>query len=421
MEAWSSYTRNLRLAPGVFRSAANARVRAREMRSERDDCGAADARAGGMRVEFHKDPADLPILKERWEQLGRRASDHDAPFFQSFAWNNHVAGIRLSSSPRDFRLLVASVWRGQELIGIWPLSLQRSAGLWLARSLDDPFGQFAGVVFKDAADIATAVAKIVDGLRRHADGMQIEAVIAGSRLHAALLQNGAKATPTQEAVYLDLRPFSSFEGVLQTVGSETRKTMRKRRNRLQRAHQMEHLVAASREDLAVVVKETFDGRLDWLKKNGRTSPAFRTEEFRRIVDGLIGAEGIELLATSVKIEKGPIATGWGFVHDGAYYDYMSAMDSDYNEFGPGKLKLALLLEECFRRGIKVFEMLAPAMDYKLEWSDARRKLETMSLSFSAKARLTTGATNWLVPTARRLSRLLPASLRRSLVGRLNRE
>lgn len=376
---------------------------------------------GGLRAAFQTELAELPPLAERWEALARRRSDHDAPFFQSFAWNYHVARVRLATSAKQFRLLTATVWRGDDLVGVWPLSLQRSAGLWLARSLDDPFGQFAGVVFRESADIAPGVTAIIEGLRGHADGLQVEAVVGGSRLHAALLQNGAKANPTQEAVYLDLRPFSSFEGLVQTVGSETRKSMRKRRNRLQRAHQMEHVVAASPEDLASVVKETFDGRLGWLRRNGRTSPAFRTEEFRRIVDGLIGAEGIELLATSVKIEKGPIATGWGFVHDGAYYDYMSAMDSDYNEFGPGKLKLALLLEECFRRGIKVFEMLAPAMDYKLEWSDARRKLETMSLSFSVKARLTTGATNWLVPTARRLSRLLPASVRRSLVGRLNRE
>lgn len=373
-------------------------------------------------MTFQTELAELPSLAADWEALNASGQVLDnPPFFQSFAWNYHVARIR-SARSAEFRVLVATGWRGNELAVVWPLSLQHSAQGWLVRALDDPYGQFAGIAFRHEADVGPAVAAIVAGLRERADGMQIEAVISGSPLHRALLRCQAKAEPTQEAVFLDLRPFACFEDLARTAGSETRKTMRKRRNRLEREHgPVKHHVANEPSELRAVLRETFDGRLEWLKRNGRTSPAFRTQEFRSVVDNLVAAEGIELLATTVRIDDCSIASGWGFVYGGSYYDYMSAMNLDYSDYSPGKMKLGFLLEECLRRGIGVFEMLAPAMDYKLEWSDRLRRLETMHLRFSARARLAGGVQDWLVPRARRLSRMLPERMRRLVVGGLNRD
>lgn len=374
-----------------------------------------------LRVEFLTELAELSPLADRWEALNRSRSDHDAPFFQSFAWSCHVARIRLSRSPGRFRLLVATIWRGDELIGIWPLSLQRSAGVWLARNLDDPFGQFAGVAFRDAEDISAGVAATIDALRSKADGMQIEAVVAGSGLHTALLQQDAKSTSSQEAVVVDLHPHASFEAVLQTIGSQTRTTLRKRRAKLMRAHNVEQVVATSAESLAPLMKYAFDGRFAWLRRNGRTSPAFRTDDFRPLIDSLPQAAGVELLGSSMRAEGRWIAVGWGFVYAGSYYDYMSAMDTEFAPFSPGRQILASLLEECFRRDIRVAELLAPVLDYKIEWSKKTKKVESMRLLFSVKGRVAVGGAGWAMSKARRVSRMLPDVLRKSLVSRLNRK
>ena len=105
-----------------------------------------------LRVEFKTELSDFPPLAERWETLNRRLSDHDAPFFQSYAWNHYVAQVRAKLSASDFKLLVATVWRGADLVGVWPLALRRRSGLWIARSLDAPFGQMAGVSFSETAE-----------------------------------------------------------------------------------------------------------------------------------------------------------------------------------------------------------------------------------------------------------------------------
>ena len=374
-----------------------------------------------MRVEFLTELAQLPPLAERWEALNRIQSDHDAPFFQSYAWIHHVARIRLSKSPSRFRLLVATVWRGDDLIGVWPLSLQRSAGVWLVRNLDDPFGQFAGVSFRESQDIGPAVKAIVAALRGQADGMQIEAVVSGSRLHQALLELKAQSVSTQDAVVVDLRPHASFEEVLQTIGNQTRTTLRKRRAKLMRTHNVEQTIVASAEKLAPLMSYAFEGRLDWLRRNGKTSPAFRTEDFRPLIDSLAGSDGIVLLGSSIKTDGRWIAVGWGFVYAGSYYDYMSAMDMEYAAFSPGRQILASLLEECFRRDIRIAELLAPVLDYKVEWSKKTKKTEVMRLLFTMKGRVAVDGAGWAMSKARRASRVLPDSLRKSLVSRLNRK
>jgi hypothetical protein len=109
-----------------------------------------------LRIEFVTDLAQLEALAGPWETLNARLADHDAPFFQSFAWSIHVARVRSSRSADRYRVCVAKVLRGARLVGLWPLSLQRHGRAWLARSLDDPFGQFAGTVFHDRDDIVKA-------------------------------------------------------------------------------------------------------------------------------------------------------------------------------------------------------------------------------------------------------------------------
>jgi CelD/BcsL family acetyltransferase involved in cellulose biosynthesis len=379
-----------------------------------------ESRPESLRVEFKTDISQLPPLAQKWEELCGRQSDHDAPFFQSFAWVRHVAGIRTRGAADRYRPLVATVWRGGDLIGIWPLALRRSAGAWIARNSDDPFGQLAGVLFSDTTDVTPGVSAILTELRRQADGLHIEAVIVGSPLHAALVSCGAKASARQQAVFVDLRPYSSFKDFAQNVNSKTRKNLRNLGNRLRRAHEVEHTIATDPARLQPLLRETFEARVRWMQTNGRTSPAFRDKDFRTIVNELGDTEDIDLIAFSLTSNEASISTQWGFVYDRRYYAYMSAMNTDYDEFSPGRMHLGMVIESCFERGMKVLELMPPPSSYKLEWCGQIKDLETMILSFSIRGRLMSQLANAMIPAARRLSRALPESLRKSLVARFNR-
>jgi CelD/BcsL family acetyltransferase involved in cellulose biosynthesis len=373
-----------------------------------------------LRVEFVMDIERLPALAAKWEALniGR---DHDAPFFQSYVWNMLVARVRTAARGKRFKLLVATVWEAEELVGLWPLSLQRTNGVWVACSLDDPFGQFAGVAFAREDQIAPGVAAIIAALRGLADALQIEAVVVGSHLHASLQRHGAEATGYQDSVVADLRPYPSFEAFTKSVNSKTRMNLRNRRNKLDALHRIEHVVAERRETLDPLLRQTFESRVSWLHRNGRTSPAFRAPEFRTLVAQLPYTDGIGLVGFAFNADATCMSSHFGFEYRGRYYAYMSAMDPAFEQYSPGRIHLGLLIESCYARGLEGVELMPPAIRYKLEWSDNTKRIETMSLPFTTKGRMALNVVGWLIPKIRSLSRLLPERLRKTLVGRINRQ
>lgn len=373
-----------------------------------------------LRVEFKTDLADLAPLAERWETLNRRESDHDSPFFQSYAWNHHVAAVRARCTPDHYKLLVATVWRGDLLVGLWPLALKRSAGLWMACSLDDPFGQLAGVAFQNTADIAPGVAAILAELRIRADGLQIESIIAGSPLHAALVQNGATVSSNQQAVFIDLRPFPTFQAFEQTIKGSNRKVLRKRADKMRQAHEVEHIAVDDRAQMGPLLNEVYNARLQWVQTNGRTSPAFRDDAFKVLLANLVHAEGVDLIGFALATKAASIAAQVGFAYAGKFYAYMSSKNPDFDEFSPGRQLYRMVIDACFSRGMKVLELMPPVSNDKLEWNGQLKQVETLVMPFSVKGRIGLSLVHWLFPAAQRLSRKLPEFLRKPLIRRLNR-
>jgi CelD/BcsL family acetyltransferase involved in cellulose biosynthesis len=382
-----------------------------------------DVASTELRVEFLSTLSELAPLEQQWESLNQRLSDHDAPFFQSYAWCRYVASIRLQHSPERYKLLVAALRRGADLIGIWPLSLQRSCGAWIARSLDDPFGQFAGVLFSKEDDIAAGVAAVLHALRTRteADAVQIEAVVAGSALHRALLAAHAHISEANQAVYVDLNPYSCVGEFRQSVNKKTRKNLRNLRNRLERTHRLAERVLDQPEQLEPLIKQTFAARSRWMDRLGRTSPAFRDGDFKAVVAGLAVASGINLLGFSLSAEESYAAAQWGFLYLGRYYAYVSARDPKFDEFSPGRMHLGMVIEACLGRGIKALELMPPASSYKLDWTDHIKRLDAAVMPFTLKGAVAIKLLAlWGAPKMRAISHALPAFIRKPLVRRLNR-
>lgn len=375
------------------------------------------------RVEFVTEFSAFESLAAKWESLNRKQSDHGACFFQSYAWSRHVASVRKLGSPERYRLLIATLWREKELVGIWPLSLQRGQGVWIVRNLDDPFGQFAGFLSENRTTIACGVKAILDALRAKgvADGVLIDAVTAGTPLHEALMRAGARAIGAQPTVYVDLRPYASAEEFRRSINSKTRKNLRNLHNRLVRVHPVEHVISSDPIESAPMMQETFAARLQWMHRKGKTSPAFRDADFANVVAGLGSAKGVELLCFRFGTEKHFVSAQWGFIYAGRYYAYISAKNPAYDEFSPGRMQLGMVLEACVERGIEVAELMPPASDYKLGWNGCTRELEALAIPFSLKGRFALNLlAGWAVPQARKLSRALPEFLRKQLVRRINR-
>ena len=373
--------------------------------------------SGSLRVELASDLAAIAALEQPWEALNRRQNDHQAPFFQSFAWTREVVKAR---SAQGFRPLVATIWQGDTLVGIWPLALAKRGIVSIAQCLDDPMGQFAGIVLADPALAQPSVELTIAALKRVADGLHLEAVTKGSALHRALASCGVEAKPGQETVVVDLRPYGTLQEFRQTIGAKTRKNMRNLTNRMRRAHDVKHFTVVDREEIRTLIRETFENRVKWMERNARTSPAFRDTSFRELIYALPDARDMDLIGFAFKTPEKTVSAQWGVIYQGRYYAYMSALNPEFAEFSAGRLHLGVVIESCFDRGIKIVELMPPAVDYKLEWSEETRTLETMSASFNVRGRLVSGLADTAFQTARGISRMLPNGLRRELIRRINK-
>ena len=249
-----------------------------------------------LRVAFYDDLNDIASIEPLWTAL---AASPDQPlFFQSPAWIRRVVAARSDNiGAEQWRLCLATAWRGDRLTALWPLSLHREGGCWIARCLDDPFGQFAGLLVGDDEDPKAAIDAIIASLKSDglAAGLMIERVAKGTALHRGLADHQANIVYSDQAVVLDFRRFDSFDAYLKTRRSKTRKNLRNARNRLIRDHAIEHDIVTSAGDIQSLMDEAFEGRLNWLQDQAKTAPAFRDDQFRPLLKSLAASELAETL------------------------------------------------------------------------------------------------------------------------------
>lgn len=347
----------------------------------------------GLTVVFYEKACDIRALAPAWDALverTRRAGSRQPSFFQSRAWLDHVAGIRADRGPDRWRPCFATVWRGDRLTALWPLSLQREGLCWILRCQDHPFGQFAGLVIDPEEDAAEAFDSIIDAIKEEgmAAGLMIERVSEDSPLHRCLTATGARIGFSDRSVRVDFRPFETFQDYLKTRRSKTRKNLRNARNRLERDHGAEHEVIQGGERIRSIMDQAFETRLVWMQDNAKTAPAFRDPDFRPLLDGLAesGIAG-ELIGFRLKTADQPIAVQWGFLHDRRYYAFISARNPAFDAYSPGRVHLGMVLEDCFARGVEVVELMAPASDYKMNWTDEAVRIDDFALAFTARGYL----------------------------------
>ena len=342
----------------------------------------------GLQLQLDDTLLALERLRPEWEAL-EQDSKSTPDFFQSYAWCYYVAAMRLRRATSDYRICVATIRQADDrLIGLWPLSIQRQGFCQIARNLDAPFGQFAGLLLHDPQHASICIKTVVDSLKLSGkiDGLQIGGVRETSALSDALHALGARVTRSDLAVDLDFRPFASFDDYHRTVAVKTRKNLRNAKNRLSREYEdISHQVIADVGPESPLIANTFDDRLTWMELGGKTTPAFRDPDFRPLLEGLPKADPpLQLLGFEFKTKSDIISAQWGFRHKNRYYAYMSARNLDFDRFSPGQVHLGMVIKASHDLNIEVIEMMAPASDYKLKWTKATKRLDDVSLTLTPK-------------------------------------
>jgi CelD/BcsL family acetyltransferase involved in cellulose biosynthesis len=360
-------------------------------------------------------PAEIEAIAGEWSELERRCAR--PIFFQSATWSMLACRVFADLQGTSFAPLVLAVRRGPELVAVAPLRVVRRGPLRLAVDLTDPFGQYGDVLIADDADAETIVSEIIVALRatNRVDALLMRRVRADSPVRSVLGRGGFEASAHDGAPFVDFRAFPTFESYHGTVNAKSRKNLRNLRNRLARVGAVTSRVF-SVEEIDQAIELSLAGRLRWLDEQGLTSTAFDDPAFRTFVERVaeLGRRGeIPLLAMGLYCGDVPVSLQWGFVHGGRYYAYVAARNPEFDAYSGGRLHLEDVVHTCHGRGIAVCDFLAPAVRYKLTWTDEVTPVVDVAFPFSIMGRVVLDVWNRrLRVTAKKYYSRLPASLRR---------
>lgn len=369
--------------------------------------------------------AEIAALREDWQRLERASPD--PCFFQSYTWCHHIAkSWQNGPANTQFTPCVAVRRIAGKVTAIWPLSLQKSGMRTSLRSLDDPFGQFAGIIAETQDEADALVRDCVAHFRtsKGADGARINNVPTSGRLFRALQTANFKARDKTQAPYIALSGFADFTELKRSRNKKSMKNLRNASNSIARNGEVLSEVYTDPQDVRGLIARTTANRLRWLADTGNTAPAFRVPGNAEIMADCASELPRKCIGFELYLNGQSIAQQWGFVHCSRYYAYMSGVSPDAWAHSPGKIHLSKVIEAAMDQlddgePLRFIEFLTPASPYKMVWTDETHELITMAADFTQTGRIS--RVLWddtLRPAIKKAFYALPTGLRGKLSHRM---
>ncbi len=361
--------------------------------------------------------AAYDMLRAEWQRLAEL--QRDATVFQSpdmlAVWSRHFATNRAD-------LLVTIVVRqnGRAIL-IWPLLVDRSTLVRVARGAGAPIGQYDEILLDPDCDGTEALSAATEALVRAArpDLILLERVRADGALRNAL-SDIAPLACAEGAPYSDLSRGSAH--LMTSLKSRVVRQQRKRMRRFEQEGSVGFEVAAGPEQAGRWLAEAIALKREWLRSTGRISRAFVRRETIECLAELARTRAApeaspRMVVSRVTLDGRTAAIEMGFCHRGSYHLYLGAFAPDFAKFGPGNVLTEKLLGWCAANGIERYDMMAPRSRNKAEWQSGEVAVFDFALPTTMRGRLyVAGVLRRLLPAMRSAFYALPASVRSRLAG-----
>jgi CelD/BcsL family acetyltransferase involved in cellulose biosynthesis len=200
---------------------------------------------------------------------------------------------------------------------------------------------------------------------------------------------GARITATDEAPFLDLKPFidaSAFDAHLATKGRN--KNRRRQSRRLHDLGPVEFETHAGTEEAARLAVDAIALKRNWLEAKQQVSLALTDAKFSAFFADVAGGRSkpapveVRALRSNGRIAALQVLLVSGearFLHIVVYAD-------EFEKCGVGSLLLENTVKESYRAGNATFDLLPPKYEYKSEFSDASVLVHDHALALSLVGR-----------------------------------
>lgn len=190
------------------------------------------------------------------------------------------------------------------------------------------------------------------------------------RLRHEMAGDSAQLKESTVCPYLDLAEKKSLDEVLADCHSNHRSATKRRMRKLAKEGELSVRLfgpseMAPAEEALLQYFQAYDEQ--WSPKG---SHAFETALGRSFLEGVMR----DLLPTGLMhfsvLYCGATPVHWhlGFLFRNRFYFYKPARNSDWSNYSPGRVHIALLIEGCIRTGIRFFDFLYGDESYKFSWT-----------------------------------------------------
>ncbi len=288
------------------------------------------------------------------------------------------------------RIVVIVARKDNRLVGLLPMSLVKTdaRGLYFCQATTFAGGDYQSPVIATGAGPEVLPALLDAALDYF--GRRIvyrfasipETDLAAKILPSYLATRGlAVAEQVQTAPRLSIagRTYGQIES---TWSPSHRTDVRRQRKRLAALGKISLWRPEKLEDAHAFLEEFFVVHDEkWLSQGqpGRFRDAAQRRHFAAIVDGM-WRRGLHLSA--LRCGETNVSYGVGFCSDNWLQWYRPTYKTEYHNLSPGKVHIAMLLEEACQEQWNGFDFLTGAEPYKLQWSNEVMKVTDYYASFA---------------------------------------
>jgi CelD/BcsL family acetyltransferase involved in cellulose biosynthesis len=334
----------------------------------------------------------LMALRQPWSALAAVAEE--CPPYMTFEYCELAASRVLV---KGGIVNVAMVFRNQELLALWPVSIARKSLLRIAKTLTCGNGEeYGGPLVKAGADSTVYAAATAAIMQIDADVLKITWVRDGSALQMALEsapQSWVHALlPARWLIvpgyWISLREFPQWDDYLRTLPKSLRTSLRYRRKRLEARGQVEFGWCKTPSDAASVLTWLFDNKRHWTERRGFKTPYLMDHQVRDFFIALAQQTDLSTtpLVSFVKVDGVPVAASVNLVGSRSVEGFITTYDEAFSTCSVGNLLTEFLVGWSHANG-RDLDMRTFYAEYKATWANRQTRYQTRLIFLRVRGRL----------------------------------
>lgn len=349
--------------------------------------------------------SDIDTLRRnawRWLELERESADPDAAF-QSYAWCSAWAETWCGPDGQA-QLHLKLIYRGETLVALLPLMVQKSEGVRVLSILGRPHTQIANALVRsgheylDGIRLALAEAEFVTDT----DVVQLGLITEGSPLANAFPSEDLSTDAASPISLLTWSGMKTGESYLESLSKNRRKDFN-RKVRMLEEHGIVgfETIDASSYRFAETIRLALDWKRAWLSRNGMLSGGLSMPRVSEFLTNLSSWDATFTPEVDIlSVGRDPVAFVINLTGNGCRHAWLSSYYEFYTPMSPGMLAHQMSIVAAIDAGLPSYSFLGHPTPFKNSMCNGAVTLLRREKALTARGTLWLGAwSNGLRPVA----------------------